>query len=63
MDKTGGQTPEYEHLEDLFEKSVISSTECTGMVAAPPLDQEQAESYRQIYDIPVEQNEDMTEHG
>lgn len=61
MDKKGGKSPVYEHLEESFQKSVISGTECTGMVAAPPLDQEQAESYRQIYDIPLEQNEDMVE--
>ena len=35
--------------------NVASGTECTGMTPTPPLGTDDAESYREIYDIPVEQ--------
>ncbi|MDD4334540.1 MAG: hypothetical protein PHY77_02925 [Desulfotomaculaceae bacterium] len=31
---------------------VVSSTECTGLIPNPPLSEDQAESYAEIYDIP-----------
>lgn len=33
-------------------ESVVSATECTGLIQTPPLSVEEAESYSQIYDIP-----------
>lgn len=38
-------------LEDDF--SVMSATECTGLIPTPPLDDAQADSYGEIYDVPI----------
>ncbi len=40
--------------EDSFfdSESVVSSTECTGLMYAPPASPEEAESYSQIYEVP-----------
>lgn len=50
-------------LEDSFGEfpdddsmNVVSGTECTGMVPTPPLSDGEADAYREIYDVPVEQN-------
>lgn len=48
------QTDEYGQIEGMS-MNVASSTECTGMTPTPPLGTDDAESYREIYDIPVEQ--------
>ena len=45
------QTPSDDFFDDM---SVASSTECTGLGIIIPRDEEDAESYRDIYDIPVE---------
>ena len=34
--------------------SVASSTECTGLTSMLPIDEDEAMSYRDIYNIPVE---------
>ncbi len=31
---------------------VVSSTDCTGLIPSPPLSEDEAESYAEIYDIP-----------
>ncbi len=62
MDNANGKVPAYLHGDDPLEASVMSYTECTGMVAAPAADADQAEAFRHIYDIPVEENEDMVDH-
>ena len=36
--------------------NVVSETECTGMVRTPPLSDDEADAYREIYDVPVERN-------
>lgn len=36
--------------------NVVSGAECTGMVPTPPLSDAEADAYREIYDVPVEQN-------
>ncbi len=36
--------------------TVASSTECTGLIPAPPLSDEEAESYTDIYSIPKPEN-------
>lgn len=40
--------------EDSFfsSESVVSSTECTGLIQTPPLSVDEAESYNEIYDVP-----------
>lgn len=40
--------------EDSFfdSESVVSSTECTGLVQTPPVSVDEAESYNEIYDVP-----------
>ena len=32
--------------------SVVSQTECTGLIQVPPQDEEEAESYTEIYTVP-----------
>lgn len=32
--------------------SVVSQTECTGLISVPPQDEEEAESYTEIYTVP-----------
>lgn len=52
--------PSYDPLgEDLFmdRDIVASATECTGLIPTPPLSEEEAESYSDIYDIPKVENE------
>ncbi len=34
------------------DESVVSATECTGLVQTPPLSVGEAESYSEIYDVP-----------
>lgn len=40
--------------EDTFfdGESVVSATDCTGLIQTPPASVDEAESYNQIYDIP-----------
>ena len=49
------QTDEYGQFESMDAMNVASGTECTGMTPTPPGDCDDATSYREIYDIPVEQ--------
>lgn len=32
--------------------SVVSQTECTGLISVPPQDEDEAEAYTEIYTIP-----------
>lgn len=34
------------------DESVVSATECTGLVQTPPASVDEADSYSEIYDIP-----------
>ena len=55
MDKKEKFVPEPVTCDELYDDvSVASSTECTGLGIIIPRDEEDAESYREIYDIPVE---------
>ena len=47
---------DFGELPDDNGMNVVSGTECTGMVPTPPLDDDEANAYREIYDVPVEQN-------
>ena len=48
--------------EELFDSdNVASATECTGLIPPPPISEEEAESYTEIYNIP--QPEDKVNHG
>ncbi len=38
--------------------NVISGTECTGMTPTPPLDAEEADAYRELSGVPVEETHD-----
>jgi hypothetical protein len=44
--------------EDTFfdGESVVSATECTGLVQTPPASVDEAESYNEIYDVPHPKN-------
>ncbi len=55
QDKKNKFVPEPTASDELFDNmSVASSTECTGLGIIIPPDEEDAESYRDIYDIPLE---------
>ena len=41
-------------FDDLF--SVASATECTGLIQTPPVSDEEAEAYTEIYAIPQPEN-------
>ena len=51
------QTDEYGQFESMDAMNVASDTECTGMILTPPGGCDEAESYREIYDIPAEQQD------
>lgn len=34
------------------QNTVVSFTECTGLIQTPPLTEAEAESYKEIYDVP-----------
>lgn len=71
MDKPRGTRP-YDAQDDdeLFDESftVMSSTECTGLIPSAPTDEAQIDSYAEIYDIPLskdktnEKLQDMKRH-
>ena len=44
-------------LYDDMTMNVISGTECTGMTPTPPLDGEEADAYRQLSGVPVEETQ------
>lgn len=56
MATTRRRVPAYPNAEDGLESAVISTTECTGLVQAPPQDEEEADAYRDMYGIPVEES-------
>lgn len=51
FDDNFGELPYYDDT-----MNVVSDTECTGMVPTPPFSDGEADSYREIYDVPVERN-------
>lgn len=48
------QTDEYGQIEGMDTMNVVSDTECTGMIPTPPGGCDDADSYREIGDIPAE---------
>ncbi len=57
----GNKKPVHMHTKDLnaneidfLSSSVVSSTECTGLTATIPESYNEAVSYREIYNIPLE---------
>lgn len=40
------------------EMKVASSTECTGLISIPPQNEDEADSYSEIYDIPEPSSKD-----
>ena len=45
---------EFSALDDIT--GVASATECTGLMQIPPLNDEQADAYGEIYDVPKQVN-------
>ncbi len=45
-----------ERMVEINLMNVISGNECTGLVPVPPIDIEAADSYNDIYDVPVERD-------
>lgn len=44
---------ECEDEDSFFDaQSVVSATECTGLIQTPPASEDEAESYTEIYEIP-----------
>lgn len=52
------KTPPYEKTQ--LYKGVASAAECTGLTAKVPQDESEADSYKDIYNIPVEPNVTMS---
>ncbi len=48
-----------ERVEQIYNEmfSVASATECTGLIPTPPVDKAEADSYTDIYDIPMTKSE------
>mgnify|MGYP000985098506 CR=1 FL=1 len=42
-------------------ESVVSATECTGLIQTPPITEFEAESYKEIYDVPL--NQEKVDNG
>lgn len=39
--------------DKFFDQNTVASyTECTGLIPTPPLSEDEAESYKEIYDVP-----------
>jgi len=47
--------PAYAHSQD-GEKSLVSTTDCTGLISARPDDEEEAFVYSGLYNIPVNES-------
>ncbi|MDD6396492.1 MAG: hypothetical protein PUB37_09990 [Firmicutes bacterium] len=47
---------DFERMVELNLMNVVSGNECTGLVPTPPIDIDSADSYNEIYDIPVEES-------
>jgi hypothetical protein len=43
--------------------NVVSNTECTGLIQTPPLTEDEAESYKEIYDLPVPKDKAGNDSG
>lgn len=41
--------PAYPHPDDTESRAVVSTTECTGLMQTPPLDEDEAEGYADLY--------------
>lgn len=53
--KTRPVLPDFDDLDDydfLEMSGVASSTDCTGLIPTPPLEEADADSYTDIYNIP-----------
>ena len=47
------------YMKNELYKGVVSATECTGLTATVPENEAEADSYKDIYGIPVEPNVTM----
>lgn len=47
---------DFTRMIELNLMNVVSGTECTGLVPTPPIDIDSADSYNEIYDVPVEES-------
>ncbi len=54
MDKLKRPIKKQYHDDNEFfnAESVVSATECTGLIQTPPISVDEAESYSEIYDVP-----------
>lgn len=54
MDQNGhDKEPDARYWYDMLaQNDVVSSTECTGMIATPPLNDEQVDGYLDIFHVP-----------
>lgn len=43
--------------------TVMSSTECTGLIPASPASEAEVDSYTEIYDIPLSKDSSKANHG
>ena len=58
MDKKNKRYLKLEDEDYYFDsESVVSSTECTGLMQTPPISVDEAECYTDIYDVPQPKNE------
>ena len=55
------ESPREEIDDDYTSLDIASSTECTGMVPSPPLDEAEVEGYADIYSVPQKQAENARE--
>lgn len=46
------QSTDYTELADSCSNTVVSGTECTGLIPTPPEDEQQSEAYADLYTIP-----------
>lgn len=52
-EQTRARTAREVRAEDVLDiESTVSATECTGLTPTPPINQAEAESYTQLYNIP-----------
>lgn len=46
------QSDGFDDVDFLDPQGVVSTTDCTGLIPTPPLDDDEADSYKDIYAIP-----------
>ncbi|BCI60561.1 hypothetical protein [Solibaculum mannosilyticum] len=56
-------TDRAQRVEQIYNEmfAVASATECTGLIPTPPVNKSEADSYTDIYDIPMTKSE--PDHG